>query len=154
ALVLDEARAGGQVPILTGGTGLYFKALTQGLAVVPPTPADVRARVRAKLDAHGAVAGHAELAQHDPAAAGPSRPDDAMRIGRALEVLEATGRSLTDWHRDGMPALVNPADALKIFLNPDRVALGARIDARFDAMLDAGALDEVRALDARGLDAL
>ena len=77
-----------------------------------------------------------------------------MRIGRALEVLEATGRSLADWHSDGMPAILDPARAIGVFLTPDRAELYRRIDARFDAMLAAGALDEVRALDARRLDPL
>jgi tRNA dimethylallyltransferase len=80
------------------------------------------------------------------------KPADRMRIARALEVLEATGRSLADWHRDGMPAILDPDGALKIFLDVERAELQRRIDTRFDAMLAAGALDEVRALAARGLD--
>ena len=79
-------------------------------------------------------------------------PGDRMRIARALEVLEATGRSLADWHRGGMPAVLDPEAAVKMFLAVDRAELGRRIDARFDAMLAAGALEEVRALAARGLD--
>ena len=82
------------------------------------------------------------------------RPADKMRIGRALEVLEATGRSLADWHRDGMPAVLDPKRTVGVFLTPERAELYRRIDARFDAMLAAGALDEVRALDARRLDPL
>ena len=152
--VLVEAAKAGCVPILTGGTGLYFKALTQGLSAVPPTPAEVRAAVRARLDVEGVAAIYAELARRDPVTAARLRPGDSMRIGRALEVLEATGRSLTDWHRDGMPAILDPAQAVKVFLTPDRAELYRRIDARFDAMLAAGALDEVRALDSRGLDPL
>ena len=140
------------MPILVGGTGLYFKALTQGLSAVPPTPPEIRAAVRARCDAEGAAALHAELARRDPAMAERLKPGDRMRIARALEVLEATGRSLADWHRDGMPAILDPDEALKIFLAVDRAELHRRIDARFDAMLAAGALDEVRALAARGLD--
>jgi tRNA dimethylallyltransferase len=149
---LDEARREGRVPILVGGTGLYFKALTQGLSAVPPTPPEIRARVRARCDAEGAAALHTELARRDPAMAERLKPGDRMRIARALEVLEATGRSLADWHRDGMPAILNPDEALKIFLAVDGAELQRRIDARFDAMLAGGALDEVRALAARGLD--
>jgi tRNA dimethylallyltransferase len=152
--VLGEAAAVGQMPILVGGTGLYLKALTQGLSNVPPTPPEVRASMRAQLDAQGVAALHAELARRDPVVAGRLRPNDKMRIARALEVLEATGRSLADWHSDGMPALLDPGKALKVFLTPPRAELYRRIDARFDAMLVAGALDEVRALDARGLDPL
>jgi tRNA dimethylallyltransferase len=149
---LDEVKREGRVPILVGGTGLYFKALTQGLSAVPPTPPDIRAMVRSRCDAEGAAALHAELARRDPAMAERLKPGDRMRIARALEVLEATGRSLADWHRDGMPAILDPDGALKIFLAVDRDELQRRIDARFDAMLAASALDEVRALSARGLD--
>ena len=149
---LAEAERAGRVPILVGGTGLYFKALTQGLSAVPPTPPEIRAAVRARCDAEGAAALHAELARRDPAMAARLKPGDRMRIARALEVLEATGRSLADWHRDGMPAILDPDAALKVFLAPDRAELYRRIDARFDAMLAAGALEEVRALVARGLD--
>jgi tRNA dimethylallyltransferase len=80
------------------------------------------------------------------------KPGDRMRLCRALEVLETTGRSLADWHGDGMPAILNPDHAVKVFLAIDRTELYRRIDARFDGMLAAGALDEVRALAARGLD--
>jgi tRNA dimethylallyltransferase len=150
--VLEEAKRTGRVPILVGGTGLFFKALTQGLSAVPPTPPEIRAAVRARCDAEGAEALYAELAGRDPVMAERLKPGDRMRIARALEVLEATGRSLADWHRDGMPAILDPDQALKIFLDVDRTELTRRIDARFDAMLNAGALDEVRALAVRGLD--
>jgi tRNA dimethylallyltransferase len=136
---LDDVRRDGRLPILVGGTGLYFKALTQGLSAVPPTPPDIRAAVRARCD---------------PATAARLNPGDRMRIARALEVLEATGRSLADWHRDGLPAILEPDDALKIFLVIDRAELHRRIDARFDAMLAEGALEEVRALAGRRLDPL
>ncbi len=149
---LDEARAAGSLPIVTGGTGLYFKALTQGLSAVPPTPPEIRARVRARCEAEGAAVLHAELVRRDPEMAARLMPGDRMRVARALEVLEATGRSLADWHRDGMPAILDPGAALKIFLVVDRDELHRRIDARFDAMLAGGALDEVRALAARDLD--
>jgi len=152
--VLEEAKSAGRVPILVGGTGLYFKALTQGLSAVPPTPPDIRAAVRARCDAEGAAALHAELARRDPAMAARLKPGDRMRLARALEVLEATGRSLADWHRDGLPAILDPDEAVKIFLVVNRSELYRRIDARFDAMLAEGALDEVRALAGRGLDPL
>jgi len=149
---LAEAKQDGRVPIVVGGTGLYFKALTQGLSAVPSTPADIRAAVRARCDREGPEALHAELARRDPVMAGRLKPADRMRIARALEVLETTGRSLADWHGDGMPAILNPDHAVKVFLAIDRTELYRRIDARFDGMLAAGALDEVRALAARGLD--
>jgi tRNA dimethylallyltransferase len=149
---LHAARTASLLPILVGGTGLYFKALTQGLSAVPSTPSEIRAAVRARCDAIGSEALHAELARRDPAMAARLKPGDRMRICRALEVVEATGRSLADWHRDGMPAILDADQVLKDFLDVDRAELGRRIDARFDAMLVAGALDEVRALAARGLD--
>ncbi len=149
-----EARASGLVPILVGGTGLYFKALTQGLAAVPPVPAAVRKAVRAQLEAEGPQALHDVLARRDPAMAERLKPADRTRIARALEVLEATGRSLADWQREGMPPILDPEGTARLFLAPDRAELHRRIDARFDAMLTAGALDEVRALEARGLDPL
>jgi tRNA dimethylallyltransferase len=151
---IEEARAQGRIPIFTGGSGLYFKALTVGLAAIPPIPAEVRTAVRSRLEACGPAALHAELSRRDPAAAGRLRPADRTRIARALEVVEATGRSITDWRREGLPPLIDAARTAKIFLAPDRAALYRRIDARFDAMLSAGALDEVRALAARRLDPL
>jgi tRNA dimethylallyltransferase len=152
--VLDEVAARGELPILVGGTGLYFKALTRGLAAVPPIPAQVRAAVRVRLATEGAPALHAALARRDPEGAAALKVGDGVRIVRALEVIEATGRPLSAWHRDGMAPVVDPARAVKIFLAPDRDELKARIGARFDAMMAAGALDEVRALEGRGLDPL
>ncbi|WP_454644438.1 tRNA (adenosine(37)-N6)-dimethylallyltransferase MiaA [Bradyrhizobium liaoningense] len=154
AKALDEARAQGRPPIFIGGTGLYFKALTAGLSVVPPIPAEVRDDVRARLERNGVEALHAELARRDPAAAERLNLRDRTRIARALEVIEATGRSLLDWHREGQPPLL-PKDSFRaVFLAPERDELYARIDARFDAMLGAGALREVERLAARQLDPL
>jgi tRNA dimethylallyltransferase len=143
----------GRLPILIGGTGLYFKALTRGLAAVPPIPAQIRTAVRVRLEREGIAALHAELSARDGAAAGRLMPGDRARITRALEVVLATGRSLTDWHRDGMTPALDPQRAVKVFLDVDRPELYRRIDARFDAMLMAGALEEVRALASRRLDA-
>jgi tRNA dimethylallyltransferase len=154
ALVLAETHAQGRLAIFAGGSGLYFKALTRGLSAVPPIPPDVREAVRARLERDGVEALHAELAQRDPVSAERLKPRDRTRIARALEVVESTGRSLTDWHRDGLPPLLPPGTFSALFLEPDRDALYARIDARFDAMLTAGALEEVAALAARQLDPL
>ncbi|MBH5369693.1 tRNA (adenosine(37)-N6)-dimethylallyltransferase MiaA [Bradyrhizobium glycinis] len=154
AKALDEARAHRRLPIFIGGTGLYFKALTTGLSVVPPIPADLREDVRARLERNGVEALHAELAARDPRAAERLNLRDRTRIARALEVIEATGRSLLDWHREGQPPLL-PKDSFRaVFLAPERNELYARIDARFDAMLGAGALKEVERLAARHLDPL
>jgi tRNA dimethylallyltransferase len=151
---LSEARAQNRLPIFAGGSGLYFKALTRGLSAVPPIPAAIRESVRARLERNGVEALHAELSVRDPASAERLKPRDRTRIARALEVVEATGRSLTDWHRDGLPPLLPPGQFSAVFLAPERDALYARIDARFDAMLAAGALGEVARLGARKLDPL
>jgi tRNA dimethylallyltransferase len=154
AAALEEARAQNRLAIFTGGSGLYFKALTRGLSAVPPIPAELRESVRARLERNGVEALHAQLAQRDPASAERLKPRDRTRIARALEVIEATGRSLTDWHRDGLPPLLPPGTFRALFLEPDRDWLYARIDARFDAMVKTGAVQEVAALAARGLDPL
>ena len=150
--VLAAAQREARVAIVVGGTGLYFKALTQGLAAVPPIPAQIRNEVRGRLASDGVGALHAELTRRDPAAAARLMPADRARVTRALEVILATGRSLTLWHEANMPARVDAALAAKVFLMPDRDELLRRVDARFDAMMVAGALDEVRALAARRLD--
>jgi tRNA dimethylallyltransferase len=137
---------------VVGGTGLYFKAQTRGLAAVPPVPAEIRAAVRERLAADGIAALHAELEHRDPASAQRLLPGDRARITRALEVVLATGRPLSDWHRHGMQPQVASTQAVKIFLSVDRADLYRRIDARFDDMLASGALEEVRRLAARELD--
>jgi tRNA dimethylallyltransferase len=154
AKVLADARAQKRVPVFVGGSGLYFKALTRGLSAVPPIPPEVRDIVRARLERDGVEALHAELAQIDPASAERLKPRDRTRIARALEVVEATGRSLTDWHREGLPPLLPQGEFSAMFLALERDELYARIDARFDTMLKAGALEEVAALAARRLDPL
>ena len=154
AVALAQARAQNRLPIFVGGSGLYFKALISGLSAVPPIPAKVRDSVRARLELDGVEALHAELARRDQATAERLRPRDRTRIARALEVIESTGRSLTDWHRDGLPPLLPQGQFSALFLAPDRDQLYARIDARFDAMLAAGAPEEVAALAARHLDPL
>jgi tRNA dimethylallyltransferase len=152
--MLAEARAQNRLAVLVGGTGLYFKALTRGLSAVPPIPPEIREGVRARLERDGVEALHAQLARRDPASAQRLKPRDRTRITRALEVVEATGRSLIDWHRQGLPPLLPPGTFRALFLAPDREALYARIDARFGAMLEVGALEEVAHLAARKLDSL
>lgn len=152
--VLAEVAAEGRIPIVVGGTGLYFKALTSGLAAVPPIPAEIRAQVRARVENEGVAPVYAELIARDPVTAHRLMPLDRVRICRALEVILATGRSLSQWHQEGMAPLLDPAQAAKIFLTCERTELVARIGKRFAAMLEAGALDEVRTLAARQLDPL
>lgn len=152
--VLGMLRDDGVVPVFTGGSGLYFKALSEGLAAIPPVPAAVRDTVRAMLAADGPQALHAELERRDPGAAAALFPADRTRVARALEVVLATGRSITAWRDRGLPPLLDPARTARIFLAPERSELYRRIDARFDTMLAHGALDEVRLLAARRLDPL
>src|SRR2546429_4455 len=137
------------------GKGVLIAGATaSGKSAVPPIPPAIREGVRARLERDGVEALHAELAQRDPDTAERLKPRDRTRIARALEVVEATGRSLTDWHREGLPPLLPQGQSSALFLVPDRDQLYARIDARFDAMLNAGALEEVAALAARHLDPL
>ncbi len=153
AAVLDEARRDGRLAIVVGGTGLYFKALTEGLAAVPAIPAEVRAAVRAGGAEVATPDLHARLAATDPEDAAAIRASDRARILRALEVVTATGRSLAEWRRAAVaPPLVDPATAERIVLAPDRAELHARIAARAERMLEEGALREVAALMTLGLD--
>jgi tRNA dimethylallyltransferase len=148
---LGEIAARGRTPILVGGTGLYFKALTQGLAAMPAPDPEIRERLRARAAAEGASALHAELARLDPQTAERLKPNDATRIVRALEVLETAGESMSALQSNTKPALA-PGQWAGVKLIADRARLYAAIDARFDAMLANGALAEVRAFAARALD--
>jgi tRNA dimethylallyltransferase len=154
--VADAARTLRELPadavaIFAGGTGLYFKALMNGLAAIPPVDPAIRTALRARLEAEGVEALHGQLVTRDPVAAARIMPRDRSRILRALEVLEATGRPISDWHRDGLPPAIDPNRVIKVFLHPERGELKRRIEGRFEAMLAQGALEEVRALDARRL---
>jgi tRNA dimethylallyltransferase len=151
--VLAGLEAVGQLPVLVGGTGLYFKALTQGLAEMPDIPAAIREFWQAEMAGQGPTALHRELVARDPAAAAAIRLGDRQRIVRALEFNEATGRSILAW-QEGEPGLplIDPAAALRFVMELDREALYARIERRFDVMVDIGVLDEVSALLASDLD--
>lgn len=150
---LVAMRAGtvrGRIPLLVGGTGLYFRALERGLSELPAADPALRARLQVEAARDGWSALHARLAALDPAAAARIRPHDAQRIQRALEVMELTGTTLTQLHARTGEAPRLPFRILKLALVPaDRAALRARVAARFDAMLAAGFLDEVRRLRAR-----
>jgi tRNA dimethylallyltransferase len=150
--VLDEARKLGLVPIIVGGTGLYFKALTEGLVAVPPIPPEVREQILAEAERETAADLHRRLAADDPEDAALIRPSDRARIIRALEVFEATGRSLVAWRSRPATPLIDPAGAERIVLDPDRQVLHARIAERADRMVQAGADREVRELARLGLD--
>ena len=135
--------AGGERLVVAGGTGLYLTALTRGLAVVPPVPPDIRARADAWLASGGLDAMVAAL---DPRTAAGIDLRNPARVQRAWEVLAATGRGLADWQAETPPPLIADKDAARLVIQADRDRLAARIAARFDAMLDKGALDEVRAM--------
>jgi tRNA dimethylallyltransferase len=151
-LQLAAAERESRAAIVVGGTGLYFNALTRGLAAMPPIPKNIRDEVRARLKAEGASAVYDELARLDPPAAARLNRGDRARISRALEVMLATGRSIFDWHSEGAPGNADRLPAARIFLDVGRDELARRIDARFNAMIRAGAIEEVRTLMARNLD--
>ncbi|WP_092160704.1 tRNA (adenosine(37)-N6)-dimethylallyltransferase MiaA [Bosea sp. CRIB-10] len=153
-MLLQELAGQGALPVLVGGTGLYFKALTEGLSDIPPVPDEVRIAFRARAEQCETSELHAELAARDPEMAVRLRPSDRLRVMRALEVLEATGRSLATFQGARRPGPLAGQELLKLFLAPERELVRARIDARFDVMMGQGALDEVAALRERRLDPL
>jgi tRNA dimethylallyltransferase len=138
--------------IFVGGTGLYFRALAEGISEMPDIPQRVRDRWRYELKEQGAVKLHSLLLREDSAAAMMLKPTDSQRIVRALEVLDASGRSILEWQAERGQPLIDRESARFFVIEPDRAALVARIDKRFDQMLDKGALDEVKRLAALGLD--
>lgn len=150
--VLADVAARGERAIVVGGTGLYFKALLEGLSPIPDIPNTIRARWRQAAETEGAAGLHAILAVRDPDMAARLSPSDPQRLVRALEVLEATGRSLADWQAEPGAGVAGMDDALKFVIAPERADVTARSDARLDAMIAADALDEVAALRALALD--
>lgn len=149
---LAATERAGQVAIIAGGTGLYFKALTEGLSPVPEIPADIRARWREAGERSSAADLHRLLAERDAETAVALRPSDTQRIVRALEVLEATGRPLAEWQRIPGTPLLAPERTRRLVVQIDRERLYERADGRFRDMIEAGALDEVATLMALGLD--
>lgn len=147
------ARSEVGTPIFVGGTGLYFKALTEGLAPVPSIPAEVRERFAERLEREGARALHDELAHRDPTGAAKIRPSDPTRILRALEVLDATGKPLSDWHKEAAtePA-VRASEAVLLVVDPPREQLADNIRSRLRAMVSAGAVEEAARYAALGFD--
>lgn len=155
--VLEEARAARRPAVLVGGTGLYLRAALLGLAPTPPVPPTVTAHLRRRLEAEGLGALYQELVASDPVAAARIAPQDRQRILRALAVLEATGRPLSRWQAQAeadapLGSAAREGRVAAFVLWPERTALYRRIDARFAAMMEAGALEEGRALAAAGLD--
>jgi tRNA dimethylallyltransferase len=147
--LVRDLRGRGKRVLLVGGTMLYFKALFEGLAAMPPADAPLRAAIDAEAATAGWPALHAQLAQVDPVTAARLAPNDAQRIQRALEVFRLSGQPLSQLHREGTRAAVLRPDLFLSLEPSDRAWLHERIAQRFDAMLADGFLDEVRRLRAR-----
>jgi tRNA dimethylallyltransferase len=152
AAAMEEARSQGRLPILVGGTGLYFKALLEGLSPVPDIPGDTRAFWREQAESLGARGLYRALQSRDPVMAERLTPTDPQRVVRALEVIDATGVSLAEWQGTAGTPIVQSDTVLRLVIAPEREPLYAAIDARFDRMVEDGALDEVGALSALRLD--
>ncbi len=149
--LVEEIRARGRLPLLVGGTMLYFNALIHGIDDMPAAAPELRERIEEEATEQGWPAMHARLAQVDPATAARLSPNDSQRIQRALEVWHASGRPLSSFHAERAAGASDPGPLAMLSLEPqDRGWLHARIAQRFDAMLAAGFVDEVRALRARG----
>ncbi|MBZ0216203.1 MAG: tRNA (adenosine(37)-N6)-dimethylallyltransferase MiaA, partial [Fimbriimonadaceae bacterium] len=150
---IEEIESQSRLPIIVGGTGLYFKALLEGLARIPDIPENVMANWRARIAIEGSPELHKVLVERDPQIAARLEPNDSQRITRALAVLDVTGRSLLEWQNDkpGAPLLLR-RDCDTIYLDPERAQLYQRINRRFDQMMEQGGLDEIRALKSLGLD--
>jgi tRNA dimethylallyltransferase len=149
--LMNEARQAGRLPILCGGTGMYFAALTDGLADIPPIPEEARAEARWLLAEHGPKGLHDALAKVDQATAARLRPQDSQRVARAWEVWRGTGRGLVSWQTEGATPAPGRFSAIRI--DPPRDALRTAIAGRFAEMVEQGAVEEVRALLALNLDA-
>ncbi|WP_412759724.1 tRNA (adenosine(37)-N6)-dimethylallyltransferase MiaA [Methylorubrum subtropicum] len=154
AAILSEADVAGRLPIFVGGTGLYFRALDEGLSDLPEVPDAIRDAIRAQAESRPTEALHAWLAERDPESAARLRPSDRMRVMRALEIFSATGRPIGSFHDSRQPGPLAGRPLLKMFLAVEREELRRRIDARFLTMMQDGALDEVAALRAKNLDPL
>jgi tRNA dimethylallyltransferase len=146
SVLLSDLKGQRRLPVIVGGTGLYFKALTGGLSDMPVIPDEIRDRLRGRLIELGPVVLHTELSRRDPEMAEALQPGDGQRIVRALEVIEATGKSIRDYQKASGPVIVDPDRAQRFVVLPDRPVLHDRINRRFEAMMESGAVEEVEAL--------
>lgn len=149
--LLQKLRGEGRFPIIVGGTGLYFKALTGGLSDMPTIPPEIRESYRTRLLEEGPTGLYDELSSRDAQTASSLKPSDGQRIVRALEVLESTGKSIRMFQSASGPVIIDPARARKMVVLPDRAILHGRINRRFEGMMQSGAVEEVRALLSQGL---
>lgn len=145
-MLLADQKLQGKIPIFVGGTGLYFKALLGGLSSMPVIPETVRRLWRERLTSQGSAILHEELERRDPETASRLKVGDGQRIVRALEVFDATGRPISAFQENKGKALIDVGAARKIVFRPDRQVLRHRIRARFEAMINTGAIEEVRTL--------
>lgn len=152
AVAIAAARAEGRRSIIVGGTGLYFKALLEGLSPIPEIDPDVRAYWRAEGERLGAAALHDELAKRDPVMAARLSPSDLQRVTRALEVVQSTGQSLSYWQSLRGEPVIAEAETVRLVVASERAEMHARADARVDRMMREGAIEEVRALSELQLD--
>src|SRR6266567_3058536 len=143
---LAEARSSNRVAIFTGGTGLYFDALTKGLSPIPAVPVEIRESVRRRFETMGREPFFEEFARRDPATAARLRVSDTQRVQRAAAVLEATGRPLAEWQGMSGRSILAGLKVARLVLAPPREILFERIDRRFEAMVRQGALEEARLL--------
>lgn len=153
AAAIAAVRAAGQTPIVVGGTGLYFKVLIEGLAPVPEIPAYIRAHWRGEAESLGAQKLHDALRERDPEMADRLHATDTQRIVRALEVINATGKSLAEWQKETSNPVLDPDQTHRLVLFPAREQLHARVTKRLATMMDEGAIEEAGKLDAMQLDA-
>ena len=151
AAAIADAHARGQTAIVVGGTGLYFKALLEGLSPIPDVPDEVRAFWRQQGEQRGSAELHTVLVERDPVMAERLRPSDSQRIVRALEVIEATGKSLAAWQSEPARPVLQAAQARCLVVDPPREEVYRRIEDRFEHMIEEGALDEVAILRDRAL---
>jgi tRNA dimethylallyltransferase len=152
AAAIADAREQGRRPVVVGGTGLYFKALLEGLSPIPRIDDAIRNHWRAEAERRGAADLHRELMARDKEMAARLAPTDTQRIVRALEVIEQTGRSLADWQKQPGTPVIDETNAVRLLVTLDRSELHARADARFDRMITEGAFEEARALANLNLD--
>ena len=150
---IRAAHQAGFLPIVVGGTGMYLRTLIKGIAETPAIPFAIRETVRSRLADEGSVILHAELSKFDPNTAARLNVSDSQRIARAVEIFEATGKTLTQWHEESIQTETSPEfNFWSVLLKPPRELLYAACDVRFEEMLRTGALDEVAALVDRKLD--
>lgn len=149
--LVERLRGEKRLPVIVGGTGLYFKALTGGLSDMPAIPAEIRESYRARLVENGSVGLYDELAQRDPETAASLRPTDGQRIVRALEVMASTGQSIRTLQQARGPVIIDPDRAKKYVVLPERAVLHERINHRFGLMMQSGAVEEVKLLLAQEL---